>query len=127
MSTDSDTGTNTADDEQRTATGPHRPKGVKQPQDHKARKKTAAQLEAEGVETTTITWRELELTIPASMEGADAEVALAFEEGKVASALRALLGPAQWVDVMKTKPKLRDLGVMFDAVAAEMGMETAGK
>lgn len=106
--------------------GPHVPEGAKKPQDRQAKKKTAAQREAEGDETTEIEWGGLSLTIPASMEDASAVVALSFEEGKIASALRALVGPEQWAEVMKTKPKMRDLGVLFDTVAAEMGLESAG-
>jgi hypothetical protein len=93
------------------------------PQDHK---KPAAQTEAEGVDTVDLTWRHLTLTIPASVEEWDVEAVEAFEDGKAAPALRAILGPKQWAAFKAEKPKTRDMAEVSDAVAEAMGFEAAG-
>jgi len=100
------------------------PAGVKAPTD---RKKPAAQVDAEAVETVEVVWRDHTFTIDADPDDWPVEVMLAFEEGKAAVGVRGILGAKQWADLMKTKPRSRDLGDLFDAVAKAIGFEGAGE
>ena len=99
------------------------PKGATVPADHN---KPAAQIEAEGIETTDVEWNGLTLTVPSDSDDWPVESVLAFEEGKVVSGLRAGLGAVQWAAVMKTKPLKRDLSSLFDSLAETLGFERAG-
>lgn len=96
----------------------------KSPQDHK---KPAAQLEAEGEPKTVVGWRGHEFTVPSDPDDWTVETTLAFEEGKPASAVRGVLGPTQWAVVMKERPRNRDLGELFNAIAAALGLDSAGE
>lgn len=107
--------------------GPHIPRNAKRPQDHKAPKKTAAQIEAEGIETVDIEWRDLTFTVPATPDDWPVVITLAFEEGKAATGVKGMLGREQWAELMKTKPRNRDLGELFDEIAAAVGLGDAGK
>lgn len=102
--------------------GPRIPKNAKRPQDHKPPKKSAAQLEAEGVETVDVEWRGLTLTLPADSEDWSAESVLLFERGQNANGLMEILGPTQWAQVMKTKPTKRDLGKLFEEMGEVFGV-----
>jgi len=97
--------------------------GRKQPQDHK---KSAAQIEAEGDPTITIDWRDLQFTIPAELEDWPVEVTLAFEDGKATNAVRMLLGPQQWATLAATHPRNRDVNDLFQVIASQLGLVTAG-
>lgn len=90
-------------------------------------KKTAAQAEAEGVEMASVQWRDLTLAFPADPEEWDIEVTEAFEDGKVVTAVRGLLGPSQWAAVKALHPKNKDLSGLYDALAQAMGMTSAGE
>lgn len=89
------------------------------PQDHK---KSAAQIEAEGVKTVDVQWRGHTFTVPAEAEDWPVEVTLAFEEGKAASGVRGMLGTEQWAELMKTNPRNKDLGDLFTAIAKDLGL-----
>lgn len=93
------------------------------PQDHQ---KPAAQREAENAETVVVTHADLKFTIAADVADWDVDALEAFEDGKAAAAVRAVLGPQQWAEFKKTKPKTRDLAAVSDAIASAMGFETAG-
>lgn len=100
------------------------PTAPKQPADHQ---KSAAQIEAEGVETGEVKWRAH--TFTALVKDPDdwpVEVTMAFEEGKAATGVRLMLGKEQWAELMKDKPRNRDLGELFDAIAETFGLETSG-
>ncbi|GAA0627344.1 hypothetical protein HPO96_36990 [Kribbella sandramycini] len=58
-----------------------------------------------------------------SAEHWDVDVLLLFEQGKVISAVNAVLGDRQW-DVMKsTGRKAADVGEMMEAIAKATGMQ----
>lgn len=107
-------------------TGPHIPKGAKQPQDHKAKKKTAAQLEAEGVETLDVEWRDMSFTIGADPDDWTLEIIEAFENNRGIGALRGVLGADQWAEVAKTKPRKRDLDDLSKVIVAALGLGDGG-
>ena len=100
------------------------PKGATVPEDHK---KSAAQIEAEGVETGEVVWRGHTFTAVKDADDWPVEVTLAFEEGKAASGVRLLLGKTQWAELMKDKPRNKDLGELFDHIAETFGLETSGE
>ena len=89
-------------------------------------KKAAVQSEAEGSTTVTVTWRGIDLTVARDVDDWPIEVTLALEEGKPASAIRTMLGDAQWRAVLRLQPKNRDLGELFDALMGETGNGSAG-
>lgn len=95
----------------------------RKPMDHL---KSAAQIEAEGIKTLDIEWREFTFTIAATAEDWEVETTLAFEEGKAATGVRLILGADQWAQLMKSKPKNRDLSELFDAIAQANGLRDSG-
>lgn len=53
----------------------------------------------------------------------DLDVLESVEEGKMTLACRALLGPAQWA-TFRSKPRTAsDLGSLFEAITAAMGVQ----
>lgn len=98
------------------------PKGVKMPQDHK----TAVQDEAEGTPTVTIESNGVMLTFPSDFDDWPVETVLAFEEGKVATAIRAAAGPEQWAALMAKAPVKRDLQEIFERLGEALGLGTSG-
>lgn len=99
------------------------PQGAKAPQDHQ---KSAAQVEAEGVQTIDVEWRGHTFTVPADADDWTVEAMMAFEEGLNAHGLKAILEPAAWAELMATKPRKRDLMDLFDAMAKALGMDSSG-
>ena len=95
------------------------PKGATVPQD---RKKSAAQIEAEGIETTTTEWRDLSFTVPTDPDDWPAEVLLLFEKGQNANGLQEILGPKQWAKFMATKPRKRDVLNLFEVLGESLGL-----
>ncbi|WP_037182585.1 hypothetical protein [Rhodococcoides fascians] len=102
---------------------PHKPAGVKQPQDHK---KSAAQREAEGVETITVTWEKLEFEIVADPDEWDFwTVTQPLAAGNHAVGLIGLLGPQQSMKLRAAHPRLtnpqaRDLFETINRAVVEM-------
>lgn len=90
------------------------PKGATVPADHK---KSAAQIEAEGIATAEVVWREHTFTVVADPDDWTVETTIAFEEGKAASGVRLILGPDQWAELLKDKPRNRDIGDLFEHIA----------
>jgi len=99
------------------------PKGATVPADHN---KSAAQIEAEGIETTDVEWRGHTFTVSTDPDNWSVETTLAFEEGKAASGVRSILGPKQWAEFMKSKPVNRDMADLFNEIAKALGLGTAG-
>ena len=108
------------------AKGPHRPKGIKQPQDHKPPKKTAAQIEAEGIPTNTVEVGGESYDFPSDPQDWPVESTLAFEQNQAASALQALFGPQQWARFMRSKPTNRQLNDLSERVAEAAGFGSLG-
>lgn len=99
------------------------PDGVKQPQDYR---KPAAQIEAEG-DDVTIDYDGKQYTLPGSLDDADGDVMDAIDDEKLSYALRALLGPAQWKQFKKTRPKVSDYSSLFSLYAKQIGLESTGE
>jgi len=94
----------------------------RKPQDHK---KPAAQAEAEGGPTDVV-WRDHTFTVESDPDDWPVTVTLAFEEGKAMTGVRDLLGSEQWAELLRDKPTNRDIGDLFDTMAAVLGLDTSG-
>ena len=95
-----------------------------------SKKSTPARDEAEGVETLAISWRGVDLIVPASIEDWPADAVFAMEDSRPVIAVRAILGRSQTAQVMALDPKptVRDLqNDLFNAIAAAMGFEGPGE
>ena len=89
--------------------------------------KTAVQNEAEGVEEVSVSWRDLTFTFPADTDDWPVEALEAFEQGKAATAIRALAGPKAWVEFKKRNPRVRDMSDVFKDFARAAGFSDAGE
>lgn len=102
---------------------PHKPAGVKQPQD---RKKSAAQREAEGVETITVEWEGLEFEIISDPDEWDFwTTTQPLAAGNTAVGLIGLLGGQQAMKLRAafprlTNPEARDLFETINKAVMEM-------
>ncbi|WP_280224927.1 hypothetical protein [Nocardia farcinica] len=101
---------------------PHKPAGVREPQDHL---KPAAQREAEGDTTLEFEYQGVVYTAPAGLEYTKG-VARELERGRGTAALEKLLGPEEFKKFLDTDPYDADYGHMLDAWAEAAGLETAG-
>jgi hypothetical protein len=78
--------------------------------------------------TVNVEWRGLTLALPSTIEDCDLEVLEAFEDGKAATFVRSLLGPAQWAQVRATGPmKVRDLAEIGELIAKALGFASPGE
>lgn len=100
------------------------PPNAKKPQDHK---KSAAQIEAEKIETVEITWRGHIFTVAINMEDWSVDLTEAVEEGKAAAMIRGILGPVQYQKFKSTNPKNRDLDELGGILAKALGFTTVGE
>jgi len=96
---------------------------IKAPQDHK---KSAAQIEAEGTETTTIEYNGHEFTFPSEAQDWSAGVLLAFEDGHAVEAIRRLVGTRRWASLNMDNWTGRQINELFTAFAEAAGFDTAG-
>lgn len=92
-----------------------------------AQKKTAPQVEAEAVETVSLTYRDIPLSFPADPDEWDAEVTYHIEKGNILLGVEALLGVDQFALVMKTRPKNKDMVGLFEALMDAIGMRSTGE
>lgn len=108
------------------------PAGAAVPQDHKS----PAQREAEHETTTTIDYamavkgdkvKEFRFVIPSSLDDSPVEVMEAFELGRAAQGLAAILGAKQWGQFKKERPTVGQLNELTNVVAKAMGMEALGE
>lgn len=94
----------------------------------------AAEVEAAGYKTITVSYAGEDWTIPASLDDADVDVIEAFEEEKVVGILRGLLGPAQWKMLKRAARRDRhpqpfraeELTPLVEQIAKIYGFDTAG-
>ncbi|MGW5377438.1 hypothetical protein ACWESM_18530 [Nocardia sp. NPDC003999] len=100
---------------------PHRPAGVKQPQDHKP----PAQREADGDEFVEFEHNGITYTAPNGLERTKG-VARELERGRGTVALEKLLGDVEFKKFLDTDPWDAEYGQMFDAWGEACGIETAG-
>ncbi|MFC9768654.1 hypothetical protein [Rhodococcus jostii] len=103
---------------------PHKPLGVRQPQDHK---KSAAQREAEGDQYVTITYGGLEFEILADQDDWPVLAIQAFSKRLGIDAIEHLLGPAQWARFVTRFPKKRQFDEFSEVIAAEFGFGSSGE
>jgi hypothetical protein len=95
------------------------PAGAKKPDDHK---KSAAQIEAEGIAMLDVEWRGLTFTLPSDPDDWSVQAISAAEKGQSFTSLELILGPKQWADFMKTKPTRRDGLDLNAAFTKALGM-----
>lgn len=93
------------------------------PQDHL---KPAAQIEAEGIETTSVSWRGHTFTIPTDPDDFSVEAIEAAEKGQNFTSLRLILGEKQWAEFKKTKPVRRDGVDLNNAITEALGLGDTG-
>lgn len=105
-----------------------RPEGAPEPHDYQA-PKSAAQAEAEGVETLTVEWHGVELEVPARTEDWDPyTVILPLSSGNILGGLSALLGPIQITKMRMQYPgaKVPEFYDLFNQIAKATGFGKAG-
>lgn len=100
------------------------PASAKKPQDHK---KSAAQIEAEKIETIEVTWRGHTFTVATDVEEWSVDLTEALEAGKAAAMLAGLLGPKQYQEFKSTRPKNRDLTDLSEVLAKALGFTSVGE
>jgi len=98
---------------------PEIPTGATVPTDHK---KSAVQIEAEGGETTSVTWRGHTFTVATDPDDYPISVVMAFEKGQNLTGLEILFGPKQWAEFVKTKPTKRDATSLLETMGEALGL-----
>jgi hypothetical protein len=101
----------------------HKPKASEEPEDDYP---TPVMDEATGILVVTIHHDGLELTIPADPEDWPIQATLAFEDGKILNAIRALLSPREFNKVLAKKYRNKDFGKLYERLAVAGGFDTAG-
>lgn len=110
------------------------PANAPRPQDRKAKASdepeeeypNAVMDEATGILTVTIHHDGMELTIPADPEDWPIQATLAFEDGKILNAIRALLSPREFNKVLAKNYRNKDFGKLYERLAKAGGFDTAG-
>ncbi|WP_306358851.1 MULTISPECIES: hypothetical protein [unclassified Nocardia] len=103
-----------------------RPAGAPVPQDYRAPRKSAAQREAEGIETIVIDFRGSEFEVPASSDDWPTTAVQAATHRRHVDAIEQILGPKQWAIFLSRFPRKRDFDEFAELLAEEMGLGTAG-
>lgn len=101
---------------------PHKPAGVREPQDHL---KSAAQREADGDEFVEFEFEGVTYTAPANLDKTKG-VARALDNQQGTIALEKLLGPVEFKKFLDTDPFDADYVKMLDAWADAAGFDTSG-
>lgn len=102
------------------------PANAPKPQDHKAPKKTAAQREAEGIDEVEVEFDGEIYEIAADPIDWKVSTTEAFEQGKVVTAIRQLLGPEQWKTLSAKRYRNRQFRELFDLLAEAGGFDNSG-
>ncbi|WP_051407148.1 hypothetical protein [Nocardia sp. CNY236] len=110
---------------------PARPAGVTQPQDHLAPQDgaeatSAAQREAEGIETVLCEFGGMTFEVPADPDDWPTVVHQAFARNAHIDAIEHLLGPQQWARFNHRFPKKRQFVEFSNLLAELLGFGTAG-
>lgn len=88
----------------------------------------AVKAEVENDDTTMpIEWDGHTYTVLKDTDEWPVDITEAFEDGRASTAIRGLLGPAQWKAFKATKPTNRDLGQLFQEIAQAYGFESSGE
>ncbi len=85
------------------------------------KKTTPAETEAREGEVR-FSFDKVEYVIPPAKEW-DLDVLESWEDGKVASTCRALMGPDQWAKFRSVKRTVEDLNSLFEALQEALGVE----
>lgn len=85
-----------------------------------------AQLEAEDAETATIEWRGETFVLPATVDDWPIDALEAFEAGRAAAAVRALLDEDQYARMKRLGGKVRDFNEFGELIARLFGFDSAG-
>lgn len=101
----------------------HKPKASEEPEDDYP---AAVVDEATGILTVTIHHDGMELTIPADPEDWPIQATLAFEDGKILNAIRALLSPREFNKVLAKNYRNKDFGRLYERLAKAGGFDSAG-
>lgn len=107
-------------------TGSRIPSHAPKPQDHKPPQKTAAQREAEGIETVEVEFDDVVYSIMADPVDWPLDATEAFEQGKALTAIRGLLGEKQWRVVRSKNYRNKDFNELFHLLARAGGFGPAG-
>lgn len=107
-----------------------RPEGAPEPGDYQA-PKSAAQAEAEGVETVTVTWHGVELEVPRDPQEWDAYTVMMPLSGtppNILGALSGLLGPIQIARMQRGYPdaKMPQFFELWNQICKATGFGKAG-
>lgn len=112
---------------------PARPAGAPAPQDYRSPKKSAAQREAEGVETVDIEWRGMRFTVAAHPEDWDFwRVSRHVSQNNFPEATLGLIGPEGTAQIYREFPKLDNaragelFSELFNAITKAVGFGNAG-
>ncbi|WP_067573697.1 hypothetical protein [Nocardia acidivorans] len=105
---------------------PPRPAGAPAPQDYREPRKTAAQREAEGIETVPITYGGMTFDIPADVDDWPTLAVQAFSKQRHIDAFEQILGPVQWAKFLAKFPRKRQFDEFAELIADELGFGTAG-
>ncbi|AWY06516.1 tail assembly chaperone [Gordonia phage Trine] len=113
---------------------PSIPEGARRPQDRQRKEDPVEEFnesqpvydEATGVEMVTVRHDGLELLIPADPVDWPIKATMAFEEGKVISAVRALLTPAEFQKILGKNYRNKDFGKLYEKLAKAGGFDSAG-
>ncbi|WP_280441194.1 hypothetical protein [Nocardia brasiliensis] len=105
---------------------PHKPAGVREPQDHKT---PAAQREAEAVELAVVEWEGLTFEIVADPDEWDFwTVITPLSANNVPQAIIGLLGPKQTSLLQRAKPRMKgpEARELFDKISEAVGFGNSG-
>lgn len=100
------------------------PATAKKPQDHK---KSAVQLEVEGVKTVEIKWQGLRLSFIADTDEWDGRISEAVENNQAVNAMLLIFGPDQMAKVWAKKPKKKDLRELYTVLMQAANASTPGE
>lgn len=82
--------------------------------------------EAQGILVVSVEHDGMELAIPADPEDWPIQATLAFEQGKVITAIRGILSAEDFAKIIEKKYRNKDFGKLYEALAKAGGFETAG-
>lgn len=110
------------------------PDHAPRPQDRKAKASeepeddypNAVMDEATGILMVTIHHDGLELSIPADPEDWPIQATLAFEDGKILNAIRALLSPREFNKVLAKNYRNKEFGKLYERLAKAGGFDNSG-
>ena len=101
----------------------HKPKASEEPEDDYP---AAVVDEATGILMVTIHHDGLDLSIPADPEDWPIQATLAFEDGKILNAIRALLSPREFNKVLAKNYRNKEFGKLYERLAKAGGFDTSG-